>query len=328
MHPFGYVPTQERLANRTTVPEPSGRRVAANSRDCVTAAARWVTFYCDQYDRFNGYMSRSDADTSATDATYIQLTDRIAAACDTLATAMDSYGIITTEQLPPSVAASMPTQMPIDGVRTSLRRPEELRRAATAFRRRNLRLCEDQGYDTSHATEIDYRPRTPNPTMQTMGFLPALLAAHPIMTIVMGALVAGGAVVGVAYVLTMTVEQVLNFFDSDRVATAAAVDVVRDTVEAQLRACRDIQDGRARQECIVRVGDTAIQQLEQVGNRINGGFKRYAKLLIAGGAAVGLGYLVFRPRKTSYRDTMPERPMQHARNMRTRPKRRLTVSLG
>jgi hypothetical protein len=328
MQAFGYVPTRERLANRTMVPEPSGRSVPANSRDAVTACARWVTFYVDQYERYLTYMERAETDTGATDATYIQVTDRIAAAFDALATAMDSFGLLTTEQLPPSVVSSLPSQMPIDGVRSSLRRPDELRRAAVAFRNRNLRMCADQGYDTAHATEIDYRERTPNPAIQTMGFLPALLVAHPIMTIVMGTVVATGAVIGVAYVLTMTVQQVLNFFDSDRVTTAAAVDVVRETVDAQLRGCRDIQDGRARQDCIVQVGETAIRQLEQIGNRMNGGFRRYAKLLVAGGVAIGVAYVVFRPRKNANREQIPDRSQRFAGNKPPKRRRRLTLSVG
>jgi len=328
MQAFGYVPTRERLANRTMVPEPSGRSVPANSRDAVTACARWVTFYADQYGRYLTYMERAEVDTDATDATYIQVTDRIAAAFDALATAMDSFGLLTIEQLPPSVVSSLPSQMPIDGVRSSLRRPEELRRAAVAFRNRNLLMCEENGFDTTHATEIDYRDRTPNPAIQTMGFLPALLAAHPIMTIVMGTVVATGALVGVAYVLTMTVQQVLNFFDSDRVTTAAAVDVVRETVDAQLRGCREIQDGRARQDCIVQVGETAIRQLEQIGNRMNGGFKRYAKLLVGGGVVIGLGYVMFRPKRNSNREQTPNRSQRSGYNGPAKRRRRLTLSVG
>ncbi len=131
--------------------------------------------------------------------------------------------------------------------------------------------------------------------MSGMGFLPALLVAHPVACIVCGGVVALGGVIGVAYVLTMTVDQLLNFFDRDKQSAEAAIEVIRDTVQRQLRVCDTIDDPEQKRECIERVQAQAIEALATANKRINQGFDKYFGILaIAGVGVAGLYFLTRR----------------------------------
>lgn len=283
---FGYVPIQDRLSNRTTVPDPDGRRVRANSRDTVAAAARWVIWYTDRLRQVDTLRRQAMYETDEMLVAYIQISDRLAAAADAMAMAMDSYDIISVEQLSPVLLERFPRTFVDDetGESRPLTRADHLRAFAALLRSRNRAICREANFDTGHAQVIDYRAS--NVSGSTMGFLPALIAAQPIGVLVMGTITALAAVVGIAYVLTMSVDQLLNFFDRDRQSATAAVDIIRDTVQRQLRTCAQIEDVTQRQQCIANTGAQALDMLEQANRRINRGFDKYFGMVIAGGAVV------------------------------------------
>lgn len=305
---FGYVPVYERLQNRRTVPDPSGNRVPVERRETVLAAARWFIWYSERWSDVHALVQRAPTRTADMVVTFVQMQDRLAAAADALAAAMQSHNIITVEQLSESLIRRMPADYDDEWIPAPipLVRPEQFRQAAQALRACSQRVVSQYNLPTQYAQRIDYRPPLEQ-RMNGMAFLPAVLAAHPIACIVCGGIVALSGVIGVAYVLTMTVDQLLNFFDKDRESADAAIDVIRDTVQRQLRLCSTIDDNAQQQECIQRVQADAIESLATANKRINRGFDKYFSIVALAG--VGVAGLYFITRKT---------PEQEPRNRRRR----------
>jgi hypothetical protein len=187
-------------------------------------------------------------------------------------------------------------------------RPAQFRQAAIALRAMVNRTIQQKNLPTNYAEQIDYRP-TVEARMNGMAFLPALIAAHPVACIVCGGIVALSGVIGVAYVLTMTVDQLLNFFDRDKQSSEAAIDVIRETVQRQLRLCSQIEDESAQHDCIQRVQTEAVEALATANKRINRGLDKYFGILAVAG--VGVAGLYFLTRRSAL-------PTQAARGRRRR----------
>jgi hypothetical protein len=309
---FGYVPLVERLQNRRTVPDPSGNRVDVNRRETVIAAARWVIWYSERWAEMLTLIERAPTSTTDMVVGNVQMQSRLAAAMDALAAAMESHNIISVGALSDSVARRLPAEYDDAYIPAPipLVRPAQFRQAANAMRAMADRSIAQKNLPTQYAEQIDYRP-TVEARMNGMAFLPALLAAHPVACIVCGGLVALSGVIGVAYVLTMTVDQLLNFFDRDKQSAEAAIDVIRETVQRQLRLCSQIEDQSQQQECIQRVQTDAIESLATANKRINRGFDKYFGILAVAGVGVAGLYFMTR-RYAAPRDTSRRRKRRYA----------------
>jgi hypothetical protein len=303
---FGYVPLVERLQNRRTVPDPAGRTYGVNRRETVLAAARWVIWYASRWGEMDALIKRAPTLTLDMVVGLVQMQSRLAASLDALAAAMESHNVITIDSLSDSIGQRFPPLYDDEWIPAPipLVRPTQMRAAATAIRSTVNRAIALHNLPTNYAEDIDYRLTTAQ-RMNGMGFLPALLAAHPVACIVCGGLVALSGVVGVAYVLTMTVDQLLNFFDRDKQSSEAAIDVIRETVQRQLRLCGQIENQTEQHECIQRVQTEAVEALATANQRINRGIDKYFGILAIAGVSVA--GLYFMTRRTVAGEDSPRR---------------------